>query len=339
MRKLLDSSKKFFKANLHCHTKNSDGAFSPERIKEEYKARGYSVVAYTDHEHVISNYHLRDEDFLPITAAEIAIKENSQSSTMTSGTMRAAHLSIYALDPENTVTPCYNSVYDHFITPEAMGRVKFSGEFAREYSAKGISDIVRAMHESGFLVCYNHPGWSLESAEEYLGYEGIDFVEIFNTGSVVKGLYDDEAAFAELIRAGKRVYCTAADDNHNRRPLDSPHSDSFGGFVMINADRLGYSEILSSLSSGNFYASTGPEIFSLESNGEEVIIECSACKKISLLTEGRRSLAKYPEKTSRGRCRESFKIPDGALGFRIRIEDGYGARAYSQFYYVNDITS
>ena len=35
-----------------------------EEIKEHYKANGYSIVAFTDHEHLIDNSHLDDDDFL-----------------------------------------------------------------------------------------------------------------------------------------------------------------------------------------------------------------------------------------------------------------------------------
>ena len=40
----------FYKANLHCHTTVSDGSITPEEIKNIYKGKGYSVVAYTDHD-------------------------------------------------------------------------------------------------------------------------------------------------------------------------------------------------------------------------------------------------------------------------------------------------
>lgn len=50
---LLDSSKPFFKANLHCHSTLSDGIMSPERLKAVYRANGYSILAITDHEHII----------------------------------------------------------------------------------------------------------------------------------------------------------------------------------------------------------------------------------------------------------------------------------------------
>ena len=48
----LDSSKNYYKANLHCHSTNSDGKATPEQLKEEYMKQGYSVIAYTDHEHM-----------------------------------------------------------------------------------------------------------------------------------------------------------------------------------------------------------------------------------------------------------------------------------------------
>ena len=35
---LIDPNKKWQKANLHCHTNNSDGFYSPEEIKKYYMA-------------------------------------------------------------------------------------------------------------------------------------------------------------------------------------------------------------------------------------------------------------------------------------------------------------
>ena len=336
MRILLDKSKKFYKTNLHCHTVNSDGTLTPERIKEEYKARGYSAVAFSDHEHLIDNSHLTDGEFVAITACEIAIKELPTGSTRTHPLMRATHLCLYAKDAHNVLTPCYSSIYDHFITPSVEGRIHHDGEYERVYSKEGVSEIVRLAHRAGFLVCYNHPSWSLESAEQYLGYEGIDFVEILNTGSVIKGLQDDEAALAELHLGGHRVYCTAADDNHNREPLDSPQSDSFGSFVMINAPVLSYDSLISALVRGEFYASQGPEICSLILDGDTVHIECSPSRRISLISRGRRSMAKCAPR-GEALSSASFKLRPDMDAFRIKIEDSEGKRAYSQLYYLDEL--
>ncbi|HOJ75212.1 MAG TPA: hypothetical protein PK458_19140 [Phycisphaerae bacterium] len=37
------------KANVHTHTTQSDGSLTPDQVIDEYKARGYSVLAITDH--------------------------------------------------------------------------------------------------------------------------------------------------------------------------------------------------------------------------------------------------------------------------------------------------
>ena len=68
---LLPPTGNFYKANLHTHTTCSDGSKTPEQIKEIYKAQGYSVLAYTDHDVMIDHSDLNDEAFLAITSYEV----------------------------------------------------------------------------------------------------------------------------------------------------------------------------------------------------------------------------------------------------------------------------
>ncbi len=58
---LLPEKGNFYKANMHMHTTVSDGCWTPEQAKEEYKKRGYSIMAYTDHEVMIPHDELNDE--------------------------------------------------------------------------------------------------------------------------------------------------------------------------------------------------------------------------------------------------------------------------------------
>lgn len=51
---LLPETGNFYKANLHCHSTVSDGELTVEEIKKIYTEQGYSIVAYTDHEVLIS---------------------------------------------------------------------------------------------------------------------------------------------------------------------------------------------------------------------------------------------------------------------------------------------
>ena len=65
MKKMLISKEKnFYKANLHCHSTVSDGSKTPAELKEMYMQRGYSIIAYTDHDILISHQDLTDEKFL-----------------------------------------------------------------------------------------------------------------------------------------------------------------------------------------------------------------------------------------------------------------------------------
>ena len=59
---LLPTSKQY-KANLHSHTTLSDGKRSPEELVSEYKKRGYSVLAITDHEAPYDHSDLTTPDF------------------------------------------------------------------------------------------------------------------------------------------------------------------------------------------------------------------------------------------------------------------------------------
>ena len=257
---LFGNKKNFYKANLHCHSTYSDGKCSVETLKEKYLERGYSVIAFTDHEHLIDNSRLNDENFLAITSCEVAIKQFENLSTLKRHDMKVTHLNFYSKDPHNTKTPCYSSVYDHYGTDEVKSMIWTGEEYKREYSPEGICAMIKRAKEEGFLVSYNHPTWSLEYADDYLKYDGFDFVEIYNNSCARRGQHDDETAFEVMLMKGKRVFCTAADDNHDADEFGSVYNDSFGGWCVINADSLDYADIISALEKGDFYASTGCEI-------------------------------------------------------------------------------
>ena len=331
MRILLGQKKNFYKANLHAHSDYSDGKRTVEELKEKYKEKGYSIVAFTDHEHIIDNSRLNDDEFLTITSCEVAIKELPGVSTLKKFDMKVTHLNFYSKDPHNIKTPCYSIEYDTRINDKNRDLIWQGIDYKRDYSTDGINEMIRIANSEGFLVSYNHPSWSLENATDYLNYEGMFAVEIFNWDCMMSGQHNDENVFEDLLRAGKKVFCTANDDNHNKYPFDSPYSDSFGGWCMINSDRLDYTEIMTSLENGDFYASTGPEIYSIVEDGGKVKVKTSNAKKISLLTKTRR--------VSRVIAEEGKLVSEAELElnetdgfFRIRVEDEKGRIAWSQAY-------
>lgn len=330
-RVLIDKESRYYKANLHTHSNFSDGHHSPEELKEEYKKRGYSILAITDHEHVIDHSYLSDEDFLMITGCELAIKEFERESTHKNLDMKITHLNLYALDPHNAVTPCHSSIYDHLALDKCGSLIKHNGEFQREYSAKGVNEIIRIASEQGFLVSYNHPSWSLENACDYHEYSGLFAVEIYNHARVLQSGMTDEIVLDEFWRAGKPVMCLCSDDSHSLFDADGPVA--FGGFTMINAKSLNYKDVMFALKTGNFYASSGPEIKSLIIEDNIVKVEFSDCVMANIITRGRRAKSVRAKKDGAISYAE-FELRDGDGYFRITVTDKSGKKAYTQIYEI-----
>ena len=328
---LLDSNKNYYKANLHSHSTKSDGAMTVEEMKEYYMERGYSVIAYTDHEHLIDNSYLNDENFLAITSCELDIKEDQNFSTSVKREMKVCHLNLLAKDPKNIKTPCYSYFMDKYITDEIRDQVYQPEEdFQRVYSTEKISEMIKTANEQGFLVTYNHPRWSLENATIYLGYKDIWAVEIYNHSSEVGGIYEyDINAYDDFLRDGQRCACVCADDNHSA-------ASSCGGYVMINADKLDYDTIMKALENHDFYASTGPVIKELYIEDDTAYLTYEGGIYATISTRGRRAqriVAENPD----GVNTVAFKFlpDDGYIRFDVVGKDG--TRANTNAYFLDEI--
>ncbi len=334
---LLNPAKNYYKGNMHCHSNLSDGFFSPEELKDLYKEKGYSFLAITDHEFFVNHKDLDDENFITLTSAEYAIKQFPEQSTLKNFNMKVCHLNFYAKEQDNDYCARYNSVYDHYSSPELKATFKLPEiEEPRVYGAEGINKLISDMKEKGFFVCYNHPRWSLENYGDYCGYEGLWAVEVYNSACNVDGLYDyDINVLDDMLRDGKRVFASCGDDNHNKK-AEERFLQSFGAAVYVNAEDLTYGSIINGLLSGNFYSSQGPVIEELSFEDGKVYVKCSDAKRISYSTMGRRT--KAINATEGEFVSEAyFEVKDTDEFFRIDIIDEKGRHANTQAYYLNEI--
>ena len=103
-RYLLPAEGNFYKANLHSHTTVSDGAWTPEEAKENYKAQGYSILAYTDHDILLSHQYLTDDKFLALNGLELEFNEKVELTNA----LKTCHICAIALDEDNVTQPCYH---------------------------------------------------------------------------------------------------------------------------------------------------------------------------------------------------------------------------------------
>jgi hypothetical protein len=333
---LIPEGGKFYKANMHMHTNISDGKMTVEETKRVFLEKGYSIVAFTDHEALVSHNDLSDESFLAITSYEINVPERWAGAFPFS---KCYHLNLYAKDRCNTVSSVFN--FKNFWKEIEQGKALVSEEcakisYSRHYSVEGVNDIIRKATDDGFLVCYNHPVWSNQNLIDYSGLKGLWGVEVYNSGCNRGGYRESTQVLDDLLKENEFVCPIAADDAHGVGGCGH-------GWIQVKADNLEYGTVMNALERGDFYASTGPEIYDLYIEDGIVHMTCSDAYEVFLRTERRFTRGKRG--TEESPVREiAFDInaylADSAKAitvhsepwFRIEIMDKNGKSAYTRAY-------
>lgn len=333
---LISPNKKQFKANLHCHSTVSDGKLTPEDLKEAYKARGYSVLAITDHEAPCAHNELSDEDFLMLTGYEAYIRHTADCAYNRYSS--EIHLNLFAKDPQNETMICYNPSYCKYIPQEHKDALKKAGsQKTREFSTEYINEFIKTAKDNGYLVSYNHPYWSMESQEDILAYDGCFSMEMINFSSYVENCLEHNGQLYDaLLLAGKRIFCHGADDNHNNYPFDSPYNDSFGGATVILADELKYDKMIDAMESGEMYSTMGPEIKEVYFDGVNIHIECSEVSKV-LVYYGSKNPSKLYAKKGESITSADFAADPQLRYIRVSVIDKDGNRADTRGYFRNEL--
>ena len=330
---LIPEAGKFYKVNMHCHSNISDGTRSPEEIKEFYKSHGYSAVCYTDHEVLISHKDLCDDEFVALHGFEIAIKKDEKGHT--AFFMPVYHFNLIAKSQDNLTMPHY-----YRDNPSCAGNArKWINECGvwddndiidhTEYDVNWINDYLAAVRDGGYLITYNHPMWSLQSALDYAGLKSIHAVEVINGACI--GMNDNTAMHYEtILRQGTRAVPVGGDDNHGEKACGL-------GWTMIKAPALTYEALTAAYERGDCYASEGPEIHSLVLKDGKIIVKTSEAAAITLFSEGRHVQARRSRTETYTEAEFVYAPEKFGSYFRIEVRDAAGYRAFSNAYYTEDI--
>lgn len=326
-RYLLPQNAHFYKANLHCHSTVSDGKFTPEELKQAYMAQGYSIIAYTDHEILISHNDLSDEHFLALNGYEYEIIEPMTEEKNQNRLRKACHLCLIALEPDNLRHVCWHGlIWGN--APQYLDQADFDREnppYVPRYSGEGVTEVMQTARNAGFFVTYNHPAWSMEDMADIVNYYGMNALEIYNTNTAIRGweaycpyIYDS------MLRRGKRIGCVAADDCHRQEHF-------FGGWTVIAAEDLQYRNVTKALERGDYYASTGPEIQALWYEDGRIYVKCAEESTIKA-NYGSRNAEMHHGKTE-----TSFPVRDSDIFVRITVTDKNGKSANTRAYFIDEL--
>jgi len=218
----VSAQSRYYKAQMHCHTTNSGGNYAPIDLINKYKDAGYEILMITDHNFVTDGASYNVPGILCIKSEEISFDR---------------HMNGFFLD--------------HAIIPD------------ENFNCQDAIDSVKAQ---GGLVQLNHycagpltpVEWVVSAAEIMNLNNGPDILEIFNTAHDLSLAHDDKTIWDSLLTVGKIVW-GGADDDFHPHVLESIEFNQ--AWNMIFLDSLTENNVYQAIKNGNFYASTGVEIY------------------------------------------------------------------------------
>ncbi|MCX7862042.1 MAG: CehA/McbA family metallohydrolase [Bacteroidales bacterium] len=167
---------RYYKAQMHCHSTNSDGSYTPVALVNKYKAAGYEIMMITDHNFLTDSVYV--PGVLCIPSEEITFKR---------------HMNGFFLKRKIQPTP-------EFTCQQAIDSVISQGGLIQlnHYCPGPFTD----------------DDWEVDAPEIISFQNGPHMLEIWNTGTEGVQTHDDKSIWDAVLTAGKVVWGSATDDFH-----------------------------------------------------------------------------------------------------------------------------
>jgi len=231
----------WYKGNLHTHTLNSDGDSTPHEVVTWYREHGYQFLVLTDHNYLTSvdglnALHAAADKFLVVKGEEVTGRAGDKP------------VHVNGLEVERLVeAPAGATVVD---------------------VAQKMVDGIRAANR---VPSINHPNYGWAFTTDELGQiQRTKLFEVFNGHPAVNNLGGGgvpglEETWDRILSSGKLLYGIAVDDAHYfKRPWDPTAPAPGKGWVYIRSPRLDGRALVEALERGDFYASTGVELTTVD---------------------------------------------------------------------------
>lgn len=318
----ISESAQWWKGNLHTHSYWSDGDDFPEMITDWYKQNGYHFLAISDHNILAQGERWRFVDDLP-RGAEALPKYIERFGEEWVETREVDGRTEVRLQPLNQYAPLFNEpgaflliqgleITDNFtirrpvhslpVHLNATNLIEYimprGGDSVRETMQNNIDAVLEQRERTGqpMFPHINHPnfGWAI-TVEDIMALKGEKFFEVYNGHPAVRNYGDDLRPSMErmwdiiltkrLAEMGKPVmWGLATDDAHNYHEERVGLSNTGRGWVMVRAEFLTPEHLIRALEAGDFYASSGVTMASIETNQREMRLRIQAEEGVTYTT-------------------------------------------------------
>lgn len=349
MGNIFTESGQWYKGNLHAHTIHSDGKLTPEQSVQAYKQHGYSFMCLSEHDHFTDwRQQLDSEDFilLPGLEASTCLVDTSQmdidAQELLAGRdylemntdelwwdfckkgkfriLKTHHIHGILGNVAMQAAAGDKCLREDELTPIRVYLDKWNGQ-------KAAQDLTDYLQSRGCFTTYNHPIWSRVDTEDVRDLQGAWAMEVYNYATVNEcGEGEDTTFWDAMLRRGTKINAFAADDNHN----GGVYPESFGGFVMVQAEALTHENIVNALMEGRYYSSSGAVITQYGMTENTVHVTCARGKRVNFIFGGgvgssRTIVAANDIPLTHVEC----KIPERVTYVRVEVIDEKEKRAWT----------
>lgn len=242
---------KFWRGSLHVHSSFSDGRWPLDDVIRFYRDNRYDFVSITD--------HFLDRYNWPIT-------DTTAFRTPDFTTLYGAELHTGRME--------LGSIW-HLLA------VGLPLDFAPPSDDETGPQLAQRAVDAGAYVAAAHPKWFAMTEQDMLALGSVHAIEIYN------GSCDDDSDTADstymwdsMLGRGLHYTGCATDDSH----FNGEGRGAALGWVMVRSETLEPEALLNALKMGDYYSSSGPEIYDIEVHpGDNVVVRCSPAQRVFAL--------------------------------------------------------
>ena len=178
-----DEEGDWFKGNIHAHTLDSDGSYSPADIVEFYRESGYDFLSITDHGVLTDTSSFTSSRFLTIPGEELCIGQS------------------------------VNCRFTHVVALNIREEVPLA-DFNRDVSPQKAIALIADLGGSAIVA---HPYWSDLNVNDLADLDGALGIEVYNTACEYEiGRGYSSVHWDDLMVMGKRSWGFSVDETHGR---------------------------------------------------------------------------------------------------------------------------
>lgn len=283
---------RWYKGNIHTHTRWSDGLEFPEMVADWYKSHGYDFLSLSDHDCLMAGEKWisvdRGECFLPASMVQKCEERFGSDWLVTRERdgLREIRLKTYEDVRTKLEEPGHflliqneeigSVVGDHTIHINALNLAECIQSKTGQDVADTISSNLATIQDQAkrlnrpILGQVNHPNYAFYdiSPEDLAAASTAKFFEVCNGHPGTRNLGDATHPSAErlwdianTIRLEKMhlppLYATGTNDAHVYADLSPGHANPGRAWIMVRAEQLTAAAIIEAMDRGDFYASTG----------------------------------------------------------------------------------